>query len=73
MAERRVPIWYVFVVAAVTFALTAAISFALIVQSQRKWCSLLIVLEAPDKPATTERGAKVAREIGNLSREFGCS
>lgn len=48
------------------------ISLSVVKSSERKWCSILAELEAPDQPATTPRGAKIARELHKLREDYRC-
>lgn len=70
--HEKVPIWYIAVVLFISATLMGAVAFGMVVRSERKWCRLLIILEQPSSPPTTERGVKIATEISNLRRDFGC-
>lgn len=41
-------------------------------ESDRRWCDLLVTLDAPASPPETERGAEIQRQIHALRVDLGC-
>ena len=70
---KQVPLPYAMIMVATAILLVSGLAFGMVVLSERKWCALLTILEAPDQPPpTTERGVQIAREIHNLRTGFHC-
>lgn len=41
-------------------------------EQDRRWCPLLVSLDQPDVPATTDRGRAIQQQIHELRIETGC-
>lgn len=41
-------------------------------QADRRWCELLITLDQPAQPPTTDRGREIQRQLHELRGEMGC-
>jgi hypothetical protein len=50
----------------------SGVAFGLVIQSERKWCELLQILETPESPPTNARGALIAEKIHDLRESFYC-
>jgi hypothetical protein len=68
--------WYVLVVCFLSSIVMGLIAIVVSVQavrhSEQKMCRVLVTLEQPGEPATTERGAKIATALNRLRSDYHC-
>lgn len=69
---RRMPLWAFIAVIISTILVNIAVTWAVVRESERKWCELVSTLDegysAPvtGAPAPSPRGAKIGRDIHDL-------
>jgi hypothetical protein len=68
--------WYVLVVCFLSSIVMGIIAVVIAAQgvrhSEQKMCRVLITLEQPNEPATTERGEKIAAALNRLRHDYRC-
>lgn len=68
--------WYVLVVCFLSSIVMGLLAIVVSVQavrhSEQKMCRVLITLEQPSEPATTERGEKIAAALNRLRHDYRC-
>jgi hypothetical protein len=70
--HRVIPMSHAIVMVAVAVLFVSGLAFGMVIQSERKWCELLSILETPEQPANTPRGVLIVEKIHDLRESFFC-